>query len=878
MPVVFFYLLLVLVPPTAAAVRGTVKDALGAPVVGAKVDLQTSSGEVLAVVMTDTEGRFEWHGVGAAIVSSGTSERAVIPDGEIELLLAPASLHTRVTVTARRGAAEEADESQHVVVIKDNAAIASRPAATLGNAFEREPGIMVQQSTYGQVSPFLRGLTGYHVLNVIDGVRFNNSTFRSGPNQYLAFVEPMQAQRVEALLGPTGSQYGSDALGGTIQVLTPEARFASARGWETHGQLQLSGATADWSGIGGARLSLASERLFWLGGVSGRKHNDFRAGRGLDSRNAFYRFLGMPLKGVRDLLGSRQQDTGFRQYGLQTKLAWRPREGHIATLNYQRGVQADVRGYKDLLGGLGRMLSTFEPQLLNWFHGRYEKLGLSALDSLSGTFSWNSQTDGSRRQNLRLTDPITEDVNRVNAYGYTGQGTAHWASRLVASFGGEIYDERIRSRREVTNPVDASVSRPRPLYPDRSQYQNLGLFSQAGVQLTSRLRASGGLRFTAVRFHTVADSANGIPDSSQWFRDVTFHASARYQVAGPFGIHAVVSRGFRAPNLNDLGALGLNDLGYEVPSSSARDAGALLSTDSGESAIAKGAPLGALAAESLLNYEFGARVNTSRLYARVQLFDAELADPIVRRTLLFPVSNTPASLAGLPVTPLPQTAAQQTQGVVAVATAIDPRAVKSFVNDGSSRYYGLEALTRYSLAHHWTLEANYTYLLGRDLNPNRNIRRLPPQSGTVSLRHAPSGRRPWWEISVTATGAQHRLSGGDRDDERIGASRNLQDIAAFFAGSRVAPYLNAGFFTPTGETLAQIQSRVLPGATAATRVPLYLSTAGWTALNLRGGYPLSERLHAMAAWDNLLDRNYRVHGSGMDSPGRSAYLGLSYSF
>ena len=54
-------------------------------------------------------------------------------------------------------------------------------------------------------------------------------------------------------------------------------------------------------------------------------------------------------------------------------------------------------------------------------------------------------------------------------------------------------------------------------------------------------------------------------------------------------------------------------------------------------------------------------------------------------------TRVPASLAGLPVTPIPQTAAQAQQGVVSVATGFDPRAVKAFVNEGSARYYGVDA-------------------------------------------------------------------------------------------------------------------------------------------------------------------------------------------
>jgi outer membrane receptor protein involved in Fe transport len=246
-------------------------------------------------------------------------------------------------------------------------------------------------------------------------------------------------------------------------------------------------------------------------------------------------------------------------------------------------------------------------------------------------------------------------------------------------------------------------------------------------------------------------------------------------------------------------------------------------------------------------------------------------------------------VAGFPVTNVVQTTAQKAQGVTSVATQLDPRGVKAFVNDGRARYYGLEMLARYPITRKLSFEANYSYLAGRELHPNRHVRRLPPQAGAATLRYTPSGFRPWFEVSVAASGAQDRLSGGDRDDERIGASFSRSDIAAFFHGSRVAPLLDSTeqVFRLTGENLLEIKNRVLPVGSVingtrvsddSSRVPLYVSTAGWTTISLRSGIPIGERWQAAAALENLLDRNYRTHGSGVDAPGFNAYLSVSYRF
>jgi outer membrane receptor protein involved in Fe transport len=94
-------------------------------------------------------------------------------------------------------------------------------------------------------------------------------------------------------------------------------------------------------------------------------------------------------------------------------------------------------------------------------------------------------------------------------------------------------------------------------------------------------------------------------------------------------------------------------------------------------------------------------------------------------------------------------------------------------------------------------------------------------------------------------------------------------------------------FAPTGETVAQLRDRVLPlGATIngvtiagdATRVPLYTRTAGFVSLNLSSSFALTEHLDLALALMNAFDRNYRVHGSGVDAPGVNAFVRLRVSY
>ena len=895
--------------PARTDLTGTVVDATGAGIPGARVVLANGYAVEVRAGMTDPAGAFRFASLARGsyvlhVDAPGFESRELelfVPGNQgppfrVELNIG--KLSTSVTVTAGNGAVSEVTSSPHVVVVRDEAYMSERPLATLGNALQDSPGILVQQTTYGQVSPILRGLTGYQVLNLVDGIRYNNSIFRSGPNQYLAFIEPSQVRRVEAVLGPTGTQYGSDSLGGTINNLTASAPFGNTSDNEYHGEIRVGGSSADMSGNGGAKFSVANRNFSWLVGASARRLNDVRAGGGKDSRNILRRFLDLPADDIQGLIGNRLQDTGFSHYGANTKLILSPSPDQNLTLSYQANNMDGVRQYRNLWGGRGRLQTANEPETLQFFYGRYERFSLGSLDSLSATFSVNSQRDGSTTQREDFTDTITTERNDVDVFGYSTQARTHFSTNQVFVFGGDVYNERIRAERFDTNPITGDAVQKRSLYPNGSRYTTYGLFAEDTMRLAGdRFRVVLGGRFTNVRVNTFADrDAFGVIDSSRSFSDLTFNTAFTWNMSEAWRVSLLVGRGFRAPNLNDLGAIGLNSLGYEIPASEAEQFDAMIGSSGGENAVSTGAEVDALEAESLYSYELGLTYDGDRFYGRVQVFNSDIYNPIVRRTLLFPIDNRPAELGGERTVAIDPTPEQLAQGLAPVATELDPLAVKAFVNDGRSRYYGFESTFEARPSSGWTIAGNYSFMVGRELDPNRNARRLVPQNGSLRLRHSHSGRY-WMEFATRFAGPQKRLSAGDLTDARIGAARSRRDIATIFNGGMLSRWIDAGgdlamgtdddVFRPTGEALAEIQDRVLPlgamlnGVTVTgdrTRVPMFTRSDGWISADLIGSVQLSENTTLNLGITNMFDTNYRSHGTGIDSPGFSGFVGLRFGF
>lgn len=156
---------------------------------------------------------------------SGTGRVEVTDGGTVEIIFVLEEEFIdagEVVVTANRGTSRIADVPARVTLIS-SAAIASRPVATVDEMLSTVPGLNVSRS-FGifshKSSVTMRGLSGNEqarVLVMIDGVPVNKS---DGGSVNWNLLDPAMVERIEVVKGPASSMYGSNAMGGAINIIT----------------------------------------------------------------------------------------------------------------------------------------------------------------------------------------------------------------------------------------------------------------------------------------------------------------------------------------------------------------------------------------------------------------------------------------------------------------------------------------------------------------------------------------------------------------------------------------------------------------------------------------------------------------------------------
>jgi vitamin B12 transporter len=172
-----------------------------------------------------------------------------------------------VVVTATRTPVQ-ASEVLNDITVLDRSDIEASGAATLPELLAAQPG--VQFVTNGGVgktaSLFLRGAESRHTVVLVDGMRINSAT---GGDTAVQHIPLSQIERIEIVRGPVSSLYGSEAIGGVVQVFTRRGEGALNGNVEaSYGSRNTSDVSAGVSGASNAFDYALSAGHFQTDGVS----------------------------------------------------------------------------------------------------------------------------------------------------------------------------------------------------------------------------------------------------------------------------------------------------------------------------------------------------------------------------------------------------------------------------------------------------------------------------------------------------------------------------------------------------------------------------------------------------------------------------------
>jgi hypothetical protein len=660
----------------------------------------------------------------------------------------------------------------------------------------------------------------------------------------------------------------------------------SASGRELSGRFSAQAGSADQSYGASVSGSYATPRFGVVGTFSDRRVDDVRTGGEIDSHNAVTRFFDLPSDVVID---DRLPDTSFNQYGGSLRFTWLLAGGSQLTGAYLHGQQEHGQRYDQMLGGDGNLIADLDHVTADLAYVKYERALSGWFDRMSVSTSFNTQREERINQggNGNPSASINHEPERTSAYGVQGLVT-RLTERQAITFGVDAYHEGVDAPSFSENPTTGATSDRRGRVPDGATYRHAGIYAQDTIEaVPGRFQVDGSVRWSGAWYEAEAADSPLVGGQPLWPDDeldvssVTFRAGGVWTVAPGIRILGSVSSGFRAPSITDLGTLGLTGAGFEVAAPDVAGLGGTVGTTADANAVSTGDPVRQLDPESSISYEAGFRLERGRFETELRASLTNVDDNITKQTLILPQGAVGLTLGDETIT------SQNANGAVFVAASSNPVLVRA--NFDSAQVIGFEWTMSVVLPADLRLRLVATSLRAEDretgLPPNIEGG-TPPQEAYLLLRYAPKAGRFWIEPYLHVAAEQDRLSSLDLGDRRTGASRSQSSIASFFNnGARARGLIGAGadllpgtpddILLETGETLAEVQARVLGPSLASSS--LYTAVPGYTVYGIRGGVRFGES-EVLVDLENLGDENYRGPSWGMDAPGRGIYVRFATRF
>ncbi len=445
-----------------------------------------------------------------------------------------------VIVTASRRAVVSAEVSSALSFVRGDEVLNEK---LVTDALAKSIGVYLQQTTPGQGAAIIRGLKGSALLHLVDGMPLSNAIFRSAPTPYLALVPTTAVERVEIIRGTPASLYGSQAVGGVVQVVTREPVFDSDE-TELRRDLAMSLDTAELQKSIRGSVDVGNQRLAAILSAEYLTTGDRRTGG-----------------------GDRVAPSGYNSKAARFAVSMHPSDDKSWLFDLHWLEQPNTPRIDELVPGYGQT----EPSSSEYFFSPNQRLFAhirhTAANSLLG-LDW--RIDGAWQQ---ITDDlITRDfesptrryeANASDLYALSINATRE-ASIISWVAGVDLRTDEVTSSRRELDILTATSSDVTSRYPSGSRIDELALFGNLDWPVADRHHLNGGLRVSDVRIEVPASSLNAA--ASIDVRRLSGDLGWIYSFTDTWQLVANAGFGFRAPNIADLGTLG-NRPGnrYNVP-------------------------------------------------------------------------------------------------------------------------------------------------------------------------------------------------------------------------------------------------------------------------------------------------------------------------
>jgi hemoglobin/transferrin/lactoferrin receptor protein len=697
-------------------------------------------------------------------------------------------------------------------------------AQNTGDLLISTGNIFVQKSQQGGSSPVIRGFEASRILLVVDGIRMNNAIYRAGHLQNVITVDQNMLDRVEVMLGPSSTLYGSDALGGSLQFITKAVKFSGPdKNFIASGNGFIRYSSANNERTGHVDLNLGFKKIGFLTSVTVSDFDDMKMGRNYPDkypdfgrRKTFVNTTGSP---ITDSVYTNDDDrvqkySGYRQWDLFEKITFQQNRNISHTLNIQLSNSTDIPRYdrlQDTRNGTLRYAEWYYgPQKRNLFAYIFNATNIgNVFDDFRFTLSYQDIKESRQQRDYRRYDRLDSRRENIKVWGAVADARKKIGNHEL-TVGADAQLNDLNSVADRTNLLTGAVSKLDTRYPDGKN--NMNYFAVYAQHLWNfnggNWSLNDGIRLQTVNLHsTIIDNSFlslPVTDMKYNLQSVTGNLGLVYKQAGWKAV-LNLSSAFRAPNIDDLARI------FE-------------SSTSLQKVVVPNADIKP-------EYTYNADLGISGTVIEGIKWDASVFYTAFRNA----ITLAPYRLNG--------------------QDSIMYNGTKSQVianrNVNKAFLYGFNARITLTLNNHFTFYSTLSYTKGRyktDEKAKTNVYQKQPD-GSYSLVQANVSEKPMDHIPPV-----FGLTSLEFRNKRL----STEVFAQYFGWKKLSEY-NAD-----GEDNAQYAT--------VDGMP------GWITLNFRASFKIIPALQIQGAIENILDRNYRYFASGFSAPGRNFVISLRTSF